>query len=95
VTEYLIKRHGFDNSFASWEPEENLSPGLLLAYRSRQSNGKYRISGGSTSTPVSIAADSVIFQLNGAYNQVLNGQLDQYLSQGWYSNGLGFNRYSR
>jgi hypothetical protein len=67
-TEYLIKWQGFDASFASWEPEENLSSGLLLAYRSKQINGKYRVSGSSTLTPSYIAARSTTSQLNGPYD---------------------------
>ncbi len=91
-TEYLIKWQGFDASFASWEPEENLSSGLLLAYRSKQINGKYRVSGSSTLTPSYIAARSTTSQLNGPYNQILNSRLEQYLSKGLYTVGLGFNR---
>jgi hypothetical protein len=92
VTEYLITWQGFDSSHASWEPEKNLSPGLLLAYRSKERNGKYRISGASaTATLVSLAPEITIFHSNGDYNGVLNNRLEQYLSNGLYTNGLGFN----
>jgi hypothetical protein len=92
LVEYLIKWQGLGSSHASWEPEVNLSPGLLLAYRSKERNGKYRISGASaTATLVSLAPEITIFHLNGDYNGVLNNRLEQYLSNGLYTNGLGFN----
>jgi hypothetical protein len=92
VTEYLIKWQGFDTSYASWEQEKNLSEGLLRAYRNRERSGKYRISGASASaTPSFRASEVTIFQLKGNFNTALNSRLGQYLSNGWYTNGIGFN----